>query len=149
MTQAYLAKQQVAHERVRVFHMLTSPRFNVGDFPTVAGFTSDGARDRAMTEESTADIGWVRAGREESGTARNLAPRSTTDGIPPALLAKHPELAAVEEALGQLRDGEPITAACVVCKCTLAATEMPMIGTLVVRCASGCTSFRLRHVRGR
>lgn len=62
-------------ERVRVFHMFDSPRNNPGSAPTVGGFTSDEERDAAMTAASTHDIAWVRPGRENSGTARNLARR--------------------------------------------------------------------------
>lgn len=68
----------------------------------------------------------------------------SSDEIPPALLAKHPELVAVEEALEQMRDGKPVTAVCVTCKRVLEATELSEIGTLVILCAGGCTSFRLR-----
>jgi hypothetical protein len=73
MAQALLA----AHERdkVTVFHMFTAPRNNVGGFPTRAGFASDRERDEAMTAASTADIAWVRPGREKSGTAKSLARR--------------------------------------------------------------------------
>jgi hypothetical protein len=74
MVQALLATR-VAVERVRVFHMFVAPRFNVGGFLAVGGFSKDSERDRAMTEASTADIAWVRPGREQSGTARNLARR--------------------------------------------------------------------------
>jgi hypothetical protein len=74
LVQAYLATR-VPLERVRVFHMFVSPRFNVGGFATAGGFTKDAERDRAMTEASTDDIGWVRPGREQSGTARNLERR--------------------------------------------------------------------------
>jgi hypothetical protein len=74
MVQAFLATR-VAVERVRVFHMFVAPRFNVGAFAAVGGFSKDSERDRAMTEASTADIAWVRPGREQSGTARNLARR--------------------------------------------------------------------------
>lgn len=63
-------------ERVRVFHMFASPRNNIGAFETVAGFTSDAERDAAMTAASTADIAWVRPGRENSGTAKNLKRRA-------------------------------------------------------------------------
>lgn len=61
---------------VRVFHMLEGPRHNLGDAPTVGGFTSDAARDAAMTAASTLDIAWVRPGRERSGTAENLRRRA-------------------------------------------------------------------------
>ena len=59
---------------VRVFHMFEAPRHNC-EFPTVGGFTSDAARDAAMTAASLDDIAWVRPGREKSGTAKNLARR--------------------------------------------------------------------------
>ena len=61
--------------RVQVFHMLEAPRNNVGGFPTVGGYASDGDRDAAMTAASDADIAWVRPGRTRSGTAANLARR--------------------------------------------------------------------------
>lgn len=70
--QAYAHAQKLA---VRVFHLFTAPRHNVGDFPTVGGFTSDRARDEAMTAASQFDIAWVRPGREQSGTAQNLRRR--------------------------------------------------------------------------
>lgn len=76
---ADLLFQRHAHARgliVVVFHMFERPRHNVGEFPTVGGFTSDRARDEAMTAASTFDIAWIRPGRERSGTAKNLARRS-------------------------------------------------------------------------
>lgn len=72
LAQRYLAAREA---RVTVFHMFTSPRNNAGSFPTSGGFESDEARDEAMTGASTDDIGWVRPGRERSGTAKNLARR--------------------------------------------------------------------------
>jgi hypothetical protein len=65
MTQDWLAE-----------HMFTSPRNNLGGFPTRDGFDSDAEHDRALTEASDRDIAWVRPGRERSGTARNLARRA-------------------------------------------------------------------------
>lgn len=59
---------------VTVFHMFDKPRNNPG-FQTKGGFTSDEERDIAMTAASTADIAWVRPGREKSGTAKNLTRR--------------------------------------------------------------------------
>src|SRR5262245_45982434 len=64
------------YARVTVYHMFEAPRHNHG-FPTVGGFTSDGARDAALTAASTDDIAWVRPGREKSGTAKNLKRRET------------------------------------------------------------------------
>lgn len=59
---------------VRVYHMFTKPRNNVG-FKLVGGFKSDDERDAAMTTASDYDIAWVRPGREKSGTAKNLERR--------------------------------------------------------------------------
>lgn len=73
MAQLYLRDARAV--RVQVFHMLEAPRNNVGGFPTVGGFSTDAARDAAMTEASDADIAWVRPGRTNSGTAANLARR--------------------------------------------------------------------------
>jgi len=61
--------------RVQVFHMLSTPRNNVGGFPTVGGFASDETRDAALTDASDTDIAWVRPGRTRSGTAANLSRR--------------------------------------------------------------------------
>lgn len=68
MAQQYLADKDAV---VFVYHMLEAPRFNAG-FPTKGGFKSDQERDAAMTLASDFDIGWVRPGRENSGTQRNL-----------------------------------------------------------------------------
>ena len=60
---------------VTVFHMFDSPRWLLGQFPTVGGFTTDDERDAAMTAASDQDIAWVRPGREKSGTAKNIQRR--------------------------------------------------------------------------
>lgn len=73
MFQSYAAEHGLL---VTVFHMFESPRNNVGNFPTVGGATSDKSRDEAMTMATTEDIAWVRPGRENSGTAKNLKRRS-------------------------------------------------------------------------
>lgn len=75
-TQAWLELQRVEKHRVTVYHMFDNPRCHHGDFPTVGGYTSDKARDEAMTVASTHDIAWVRPGREKSGTAKNLKRRN-------------------------------------------------------------------------
>ena len=74
MAQAWLAKR---NGQVTVFHMFEDPRNNVGSFPTQGGFTTDDERDAAMTAASDRDIAWVRPGREQSGTAKNLARRAS------------------------------------------------------------------------
>lgn len=63
--------------KVTVYHMFDSPRNNAG-FPTQGGFTSDEERDAAMTAVSDTDIAWVRPGKENSGTAKNLLRRSAS-----------------------------------------------------------------------
>lgn len=60
--------------RVTVFNMVAKPRNNPG-FQFRSGFTTDAERDAAMTDFSTIDIAWVRPGRENSGTAKNLKRR--------------------------------------------------------------------------
>lgn len=71
MAQQFLATFSAS---VTVYHMFDTPRNNVG-FPTVGGFQTDEERDKAMTINSDQDIAWVRPGRENSGTARNLSRR--------------------------------------------------------------------------
>ena len=63
-------------ERVTVFHMFAKARNNPG-FQTKGGYQTDEERDTAMTAASTHDIAWIRPGRENSGTAKNLARRVT------------------------------------------------------------------------
>ena len=72
MTQAYLHGKTDA---VTVYHMFTSPRHNPG-FKAIGGFQTDEARDTQMTHDSDSDIAWVRPGRENSGTQKNLNRRS-------------------------------------------------------------------------
>lgn len=73
MAQQYLFNKTM---RVQVYHMFEHPRFNAG-FATVGGFISDKARDTQMTLDSDHDIAWVREGREQSGTHKNLLRRQT------------------------------------------------------------------------
>ncbi len=79
MAQIYLRDARAF--RVQVFHMLGSPRYNAGGFPTVGGFVSDETRDAALTDASDADIAWVRPGRTSSGTAANLSRRYFKRGV--------------------------------------------------------------------
>lgn len=72
MAQQHLEGKGVS---VTVYHMFTSPRYNVGRFPTRGGYKTNTAKDAAMTEESDFDLAWVRPGKETSGTARNLIRR--------------------------------------------------------------------------
>jgi len=90
MAQRWLASNGASYA---VYHMLERPRHCFGTgfgshdartrenaevpahLTVVGGFKSDEERDAAMTMASDADIAWVRPGRENSGTARNLARR--------------------------------------------------------------------------
>lgn len=76
MAQKYLKERESFEEAfsTMVFHMFTVPRNNEGFF-TRGGFTNDEERDAAMTAASHQDIAWVRPGRENSGTAKNLKRR--------------------------------------------------------------------------
>lgn len=73
IAQKYLA-EHVSRERVVVYHAYTSPR-NANNFRMVGNFPSQNAKDKAMTLASDYDILWIRPGREDSGTARNLERR--------------------------------------------------------------------------
>ncbi|AFY53841.1 hypothetical protein Riv7116_1273 [Rivularia sp. PCC 7116] len=68
LAQQYLLGKTKA---VVVYHMFENPRNNAG-FPTRGGFQSDAERDEQMTRDSHQDIAWVRTGRENSGTQKNL-----------------------------------------------------------------------------
>ena len=74
MAQRYLKERGVVD--VWVYHMLDGPRNNTG-FRTNGGYRSDDDRDAALTRASDRDIAWVRPGREDSGTAKNLARRKS------------------------------------------------------------------------
>lgn len=76
MVQEYLYR--VGVEDVTVYHMFDKPRNNKYHFPTKGGFQSDDERDAAMTADSDYDIAWVREGRSQSGTAKNLARRKSS-----------------------------------------------------------------------
>lgn len=78
LAQFFLAGRlsDVDRVRVTVYHMFEKPRYNAGPFPTRGGFIGDTDRDRAMTMASNKDIAWVRAGRENSGTAKNIKRRA-------------------------------------------------------------------------
>jgi hypothetical protein len=75
MAQKFLA---AIGAQATVYHMMESPRNNEG-FPTIGGFRSDDGRDMAMTMASDCDIAWVRSGRGNSGTAKNVERRKRTN----------------------------------------------------------------------
>ena len=59
-----------------IYHMFKAPR-NCYDrwVALFGGFKSDSERDEAMTRASSLDVAWIRPGRENSGTAKNLKRR--------------------------------------------------------------------------
>ena len=77
MAQEYLAHliQSYPNVKVIVYHMFDKPRNNFYKFSTKGGFTDDHARDSAMTNDSDADIAWVRSGKKNSGTEQNIVRR--------------------------------------------------------------------------
>jgi hypothetical protein len=74
MAQKYLKQNGYPDSKITVYHMFDKPNC-CESTNTVGGFKSDEERDNAMTLASTIDIAWVRPGKEESGTAQNLARR--------------------------------------------------------------------------
>jgi hypothetical protein len=74
LAQMYLVGR-VAPERVTVYHAGHRSRHHSGGFAVRGGYVSQSAKDAAMTAVSDHDIVWVRPGKTQSGTARNLARR--------------------------------------------------------------------------
>jgi hypothetical protein len=68
-----------------------------------------------------------------------------TDNIPQALLARHPELVQVNEVLTAYYEGIQVSIHCVICDAPLTITHMEATDGLWVRCATGCTTFRVRR----
>jgi hypothetical protein len=57
IAQLYLKEQKIS--TVTVYHMFKSPRWNVGNFPTLGGFRTDEERDAAMTKASDRDVLYI------------------------------------------------------------------------------------------
>jgi hypothetical protein len=74
LAQEYIFSKGYA-ARALVCHMFETPRNNHG-LSTLGGFQSDEERDSYMTKCSSYDIVWIRPGRENSGTARNIERRN-------------------------------------------------------------------------
>lgn len=68
-----------------------------------------------------------------------------TETMPETILAKHPEFAAIAEAIAAHRDQRQITARCRTCDAQLSVTDNTELGSLWVTCETGCTSFHLRY----
>lgn len=78
MAQTYLRSLKCSN--VVVYHIGHSPRNSYPEFWLFGGFISDLERDSSMTRASNEDIAWVRPGRENSGTAKNLRRRYILNG---------------------------------------------------------------------
>lgn len=61
---------------VTIYHMFEKPRHNADNYLTKGGFSSDEERDAAMTLASTKDIAWVRPGKTNSCTEKNIRRRN-------------------------------------------------------------------------
>ena len=69
------------------------------------------------------------------------------DQIPQSILANHPELVRVGEALQQHASGKAVTAHCLICDKPLRVATIRQTGAIIVECDTGCTFFRaLRRV---
>ena len=82
LAQEYLFTQLTALKQLRrltVVHMFDAPRNLCHDeIATVGGFTSDGERDDYGTAHSELDLLYLKPGRLNSGTAKNLIRRLST-----------------------------------------------------------------------
>jgi hypothetical protein len=65
--------------------------------------------------------------------------------IPDSVLARHPELLQIAEALEAHRAGRAVNARCPTCGRVLAVTEYPEIGSRWVTCDTGCTKYHERY----
>ena len=77
MAQRFLYTCVIPADRVTVYHMLQAPRRHVAPWPTRGGFTSDEARDSAMTAASDDDIAWVRPAPHDTRPHRGGSGRGT------------------------------------------------------------------------
>ena len=69
------------------------------------------------------------------------------DDIPKTLVAQHPELAQVDEAIRAHLTGKTIEARCPTCDRFLVVTEVAEASALWVTCGSGCTAYREHYQR--
>lgn len=76
MAQQYLSEHINDKTNVTVCHMFINPK-NCADnkFRRIGGFNTDEERDAYMTRNSDIDIAFVRKGKDNSGTARNIIRR--------------------------------------------------------------------------
>jgi hypothetical protein len=65
--------------------------------------------------------------------------------IPEEILAKHPEMAPIFEALVAYSEGRRVTSHCPKCTHLLVVTDIPEAGSRWVTCDSGCTSYHEKY----
>jgi hypothetical protein len=70
-----------------------------------------------------------------------VKPNENTQGIPDAILAKHPELIRIGEALQSYMRGEPVVAHCLLCEEPLTVTYIEATATTWVTCPNNCTFY--------
>lgn len=87
MAQEYLFNMK--YDKVTVYHMLDSPRNNVGDFKTVGGFKSDNSRDTACTKNSMFDILYIRSNKEQKELLGDKYDPNRTSGTQKNLFRRH------------------------------------------------------------
>lgn len=65
--------------------------------------------------------------------------------IPDQVLAKHPEMEQVFDALMAHSEGGVVKARCPKCNHLLVVTDLPEAGSRWVTCDSGCTSYHEKY----
>jgi hypothetical protein len=65
--------------------------------------------------------------------------------LPEAVLARHPELVQIHQALTEYFAGQPITARCPTCGQVLQVKDFPAIGSRWVLCGNGCTNHHTKY----
>ena len=65
--------------------------------------------------------------------------------IPEQVLAKHPEIEQVFDALMAYNEGGEVKARCPKCNDRLVVTDLPEAGSRWVTCDSGCTSYHEKY----
>ncbi len=67
------------------------------------------------------------------------------DELPPSILARHPELVQVGEALRAYREGRTVETRCGLCGKPLEVIDVVATNELWVTCPTGDTNFRVRR----
>jgi hypothetical protein len=67
------------------------------------------------------------------------------EGIPASILAKHPEMIQISEALTSYRENRPVTTKCLECGQVITVTDIPEAGSLWVQCPNGHVSYHARY----